>query len=331
MTDLNRRQVLRGAVVLGGAATLGAAVTVGGPLTSASAAPAGFPTYQYLGVPFAKASLRYNPTNELIFPCIRGVYDKLDAPLGRYYLYYAPHEAPGGICLAYGDSLAGPFTEYPANPIVSNVWAPHYSVTHVSSAHVLWSASNRKFYLYYHGENTTTRMAWSTDGIHFTYFGVVLNTSAIPNSTETSYARVFEHPIAGLGNKYVMVFMGVTNGTRKIFWGWSADGKSWSFQPTPLVSGGPDGQTDISGPALVTRNGTSYVVYHGNTGNMFITEVGNAFNRENHLGVFHYAMTGAPDNRRAAAPSFGTDGGSAYMFYEAGPRLNGTIAIARAI
>jgi len=331
MPDLNRRQVLRGAVMLGGAATLGSAATVGGPVASASAAPAGFPTYQYLGVPFTKASLRYNPTNELIFPCIRGVYDKLAAPLGRYYLYYAPHEAPGGICLAYGDSLAGPFTEYPANPIVSNVWAPHYSVTHVSSPFVLWSASNRKFYLYYHGENTTTRMAWSTDGIHFTYFGVVLNTSAIPNASETSYARVFEHPIAGLGNTYIMVFMGVTNGTRKIFWGWSADGKSWSFQPTPLVSPGPDGQTDISGPALLTRNGTSYIVYHGNTGKMFITEVGNAFDRENHLGVFHYALTGAPDNGRSAAPSFGSDGGTSYMFYEAGPRLNATIAIARAI
>jgi hypothetical protein len=259
------------------------------------------------------------------------VYDKISNRLGRYYLYYAPHNAPGGICLAYGDSLDGPFTEYPANPIVSNVWSPYYSVSHVSSPHVIWNASNSKFYLYYHGENTATRMAWSYDGVNWTYFGTVLTTAAIPGSTETSYARVFEHTVTGLGNKYVMLFMAVIGGTRKICWGWSNDGKSWQYDPTPLVWPGPDGQTDISGPYLLKANNTAYVVYHGNGGNMFLTEVGLAFDREVHLGVFHYAMTGAPDSGRSAAPSFGTDGGVQYMFYEAGPRLSATIAIARAI
>ena len=327
MTAMNRRHLLRGVVAAGGATALGA-LQLPEP---ADAAPAGFPTYKYLGVPFVKSALRYNPTNELIFPCIRGVYNDITGGLGRYYLYYAPHNPPGGICLAYGNSLAGPFTEHPANPIVSNVWSPHYSVSHVSSPHVIWNASNSKFYLYFHGENTTTRMAWSTDGVHFTYFGVVLSTAMIPGATETSYARVFEHPVAGLGNTYVMVFMGVTSGTRKIFWGWSADGKSWQFDPSPLVTPGPDSQTDISGPALLTRNGTSYIVYHGNGGNMFITEVGNNFDKEIHLGIFHHAMTGAPDNGRSAAPSFGTDGGVEYMFYEAGQRLQATIAVARAV
>jgi hypothetical protein len=313
---------------------LGAAgATVGGllPGAPASAAPAGFPTYQYIGTPFNKASLRYNPTNELIFPCIRGVYDKLASPLARYYLYYAPHNAPGGICLAYGDSLGGQFTEYPNNPIIANVWSPHYSVSHVSSPHVVWNTSNSKFYLYFHGENSTTRMAWSTDGVHYTYFGTVLDTSRIPGSTETSYARVFEHTVAGLNNKYIMVFMGVTSGTRKIFWGWSSDGKSWQYDPTPLVTPGPDGQTDIAAPHLLKRNNTAYIVYHGNGGNMFLTEVGNNFDREVHLGVFHYAMASAPDSGRSAAPSFGTDGSLQYMFYEAGQRSSSTIAVARAI
>ncbi|GAA4249599.1 hypothetical protein GCM10022255_034340 [Dactylosporangium darangshiense] len=211
------------------------------------------------------------------------------------------------------------------------MWSPHYSVSHVSSPHVLWSASNQKFYLYFHGENGTTRMAWSTDGVHFTYFGVVLSTAMVPGTTETSYARVFEHAIPALGSKYVMLFMGVTSGTRKIFWGWSSDAKSWQFDPTPLVTPTPDAQTDISGPHLLTRNGTSYVVYHGNGGDMYLTEVGNNFDREVHLGVFHTALSGAPDSGRSAAPSFGTDGGVEYMFYEAGPRLSATIAVARAI
>ncbi|WP_433044760.1 twin-arginine translocation signal domain-containing protein [Dactylosporangium sp. CS-033363] len=324
---MNRRQLLKGAALAGGATAIGAL-----QLPSAgSAAPAGFPDYRYLGVPFNKSALRYNPTGELIFPCIRGVYDKISGGLGRYYLYYAPHEKPGGICLAYGNSLGGPFTEYAANPIISNVWSGHYSVSHVSSPHVIWSASNSKFYCYFHGENNTTRMAWSTDGVHYTYFGVVLSTSMVPGTTETSYARVFEHTVTGLGNKYVMLFMGVTGGTRKIFWGWSSDAKSWQFDPTPLVYPGPDGQTDISGAHLLKRNGTAYVVYHGNGGNQFITEVGNAFDREVHLGVFHPALSGAPDSGRAAAPSFGTDGGVEYMFYEAGQRLSATIAVARAV
>jgi hypothetical protein len=47
--------------------------------------------------------------------------------------------------------------------------------------------------------------------------------------------------------------------------------------------------------------------------------------------VFHYAMAGAPDNGRSASASFGTDGGVEYMFYEAGPRLQATIAVARAV
>jgi len=324
--SLNRRQLLIGtaAAAAGG---LGATAMA----SPAAAAPAGFPTYRYLGTPFTKSALRYNPTNELIFPCIRGVYDKITSPLGRYYLYYAPHNAPGGICLAYGNSLSGQFTEYPNNPIVSNVWSPYYSVSHVSSPFVLWNAATKQFFLYFHGENTTTRMAYSTDAVHWKYWGTVLSTADIPGSTETSYARVFEHTVTGLNNKYIMVFMGVTNGTRKIFWGWSPDAKNWQFDPTPLVTPGPDAQTDISGAALLKRNNTAYIVYHGNGGDMFLTEVGLGFDKEIHLGVFHYALAGAPDSGRSAAPSFGTDGGVEYMFYEAGQRLSATIAVARAV
>jgi hypothetical protein len=324
--------VLRGAVALGGAAALGGVgAELLSPASAALAGPAGFPTYQYIGVPFDKSKLRYNPTNELIFPCIRGVYDKIAAPRARYYLYYAPHEKPGGICLSYGNTLGGPFTEYPSNPIIKNVWAPHYNVSHVSSPHVIWIPETKLFHLYYHGENTTTRLATSPDGINFSYYGSVLTTANIPNSTETSYARVFAHQVPGLGNNYVIMFMGVTGGTRKIFWGWSKDAKKFTYDPVPLVTPGPDGQVDIAGPTLVKRNGTSYIIYHGNRGNMFITEVGNGFDKEVHLGVFHTALTGAPDNGRSASPSFGTDNGVDYMYYEAGQRLSATIAVARAV
>jgi hypothetical protein len=64
---------------------------------------------------------------------------------------------------------------------------------------------------------------------------------------------------------------------------------------------------------------------------MHLSEVGNSFDRKVYLGVFHNSLSGAPDNGRAAAPSFGTDGGVEYMFYEAGQRSSSTIAVARAV
>ncbi|MCY1141994.1 hypothetical protein OWR29_28710 [Actinoplanes sp. Pm04-4] len=317
---MDRRSLLRGAAVVGAAGVSGLTL----PDAARAAGPAGMPTYKYLRDALT-LPLRYNPTGEFIFPCIRGVYDKISNARGRYYLYYAPHEKPGGICVAWADSLNGPFTEHPGNPIIDNVLPGGGTVSHVSSPHVTWIPAARQFYLYWHGENTTTRAARSTDGITFRDETPILSTRLVPGLTETSYARVFEH-----SGRYVMVYMGVLAGKRRIYHGWSPNGwDQWQFSQTPLVNPEPDGLTDISGPSLVTRNNTTYVAYHGNDGKMRITEVGNAFDRENHLGVFY--SPAASDNGRAAAPSFGTDGGVQYMFYEAGPRLNARICIARAV
>jgi hypothetical protein len=332
---LNRRRLLRGAAVLGAVTATGGALAGSfGRIRDANAATsnlAGFPRYQYVRDAFA-APLAYNPTKEFIFPCVRGVYDKISGALGRYYLYYAPHDAPGGICLAYADRLEGPYTEYPRNPIVDRV-LPTATVSHVSSPHVVWNASTREFFLYFHGENSCTRVARSSDGVTFRDETPILSTRLVPNTTETSYARVFEQSVPGKNNKYVMVFMAVHTvapGTRKIFWGWSPNGwDQWQFSPNPLVSPAPDGLTDISGPHLLRRNNTTYVAYHGNDGKLRLTEVGNAFDRENHLGVFHTPI--ASDNGRVASPAFGTDGGVSFMLYEAGPRLQARICVARAV
>jgi hypothetical protein len=327
----SRRIFLRGAAAAGTALAIGATAA-----PAASAAPGGFPDYRYVKTLLTPSQLRYNPTGEIIFPCIRGVYDRLPSPLGRYYLYYAPHDAPGGICLAYGDSLEGPFTEYPANPIVSNKWSPHYSASHVSSPHVMWNANTREMWLYFHGENTTTRLARSKDGIHFTYDKVVLNTSMLPaGTTETSYARVFPHNLPSRGARYVMLFMrNNTTNHRDIGWGWSADGRNWIFDQQPLVRHSDVGAVNIGGPHLLTRNGSAYVVYNKDKtsgGDLMITEVGADFTRRDHLGLFHDSMPGAPDNGRVAAPSFGTQEGVPYMIYEAGDRLQGAIAVPRAL
>ncbi|WP_413760350.1 hypothetical protein [Streptomyces sp. MMBL 11-3] len=330
-----------------GAAT-GAALTVGGlaapaasalapeasDVAAAAAAPGGFPDYRYVRTLLKPSQLKYNPTGEIIFPCIRGTAGRIANPLGRYYLYYGPHDAPGGICLAYGDSLEGPFTEYPHNPIVANTWQPHYSVSHVASAHVMWHEGLKEMWMYFHGENTTTRLARSKNGIDFTYDKVVLTTSMLPSgTTETSYARVFPHELPSRGAHFVMVFMlNNTSNHRDIHWGWSADGRTWTFDQQPLVRHTDVGAVNIGGPHLLYRNGSTYVVYNkdkGSGGDLMITEVGNDFSRRTHLGVFYNSVSSAPESGRAAAPSFGTDGGVPYMIYEAGDRLAGSIAMAR--
>ncbi|MYW62601.1 hypothetical protein GTY65_00685 [Streptomyces sp. SID8379] len=329
---IDRRTLLRTATVSGALLALGGPGAAAG--TAVAAAPGGFPDYTYRGTLLRPQDLKYNPTDEIIFPCVRGVYDKLADPLGRYYLYYAPHDAPGGICLAYGDSLEGPFTEYPDNPIVSNTWSPHYSVSHVSSPHVMWHEEKREFWLYFHGENTTTRLARSRDGVRFTYDTEVLTTAMLPaGATETSYARVFRHDLPARGAKYVIVFMrNNTTNHRDICWGWSPDGRTWEVDPKPLIDHAAVGAVNVGGPHLLSRDGTTYVVYNTDKesgGNILITEVGNDFSRRDHLGVFYDSRSTAPENGRAASPSFGTDGGVPYMVFEAGERLSGAIAVAR--
>ncbi|MGW5848859.1 hypothetical protein ACWFQ8_13070 [Streptomyces sp. NPDC055254] len=325
-SGFDRRAILRGGIALGAAAVTGSA-TAAFASPAQAAGPGGMPTYRYLRDALA-LPLNYNLTGEFIFPCIRGVHDKIENPRSRFYLYYAPHENPGGICVAFSDTLEGPFRDTAANPIIDRD-LPSTSVSHVSSPHVIWDAASQQFFCYFHGENTVTRVARSRDGINFTDETPVLSTRLVPGTSETSYARVFEHALPGRNNKYVMVFMGVKGG-RRIFYGWSPNGwDNWQFSPTPLVNPEPDGLTDISGPTLVKRNNTTYVAYHGNDGRMRITDVGNAFNRETHLGVFHSPI--GSDQGRVAAPSFGTDNGTEYMFYEAGPRLSARICIARAI
>ncbi|MFC3996779.1 hypothetical protein ACFOVU_12690 [Nocardiopsis sediminis] len=334
---IGRRTLLTGAVAATAVAALGElpAPPAAASTAAASAPPtaaAVLPEYTYLRRALDTANLAYNPTGEFIFPCLRGTAGRLpDAP-GRFLLYYAPHERPGGICVAYADTPEGPYTEHPGNPIVARDWAPHYSVSHVSSPHVLWNAQEREMWLYFHGENTTTRLARSRNGIDFTYEGAVLTTSMLPEgTTEASYARVFEHPLADRGSRYVMVFMrNDTTDRRSIGWGWSRDGISFDFDPEPLIDHAAVGADNVSGAHLVERNNSTYVAYHTGEGDIRLTEVGRDFSLRRHLGTIHRPLAGPPDNGRSAAPSYSVHQGTEYMVYEAGHRLEATIAIARA-
>ncbi|MGK5731696.1 hypothetical protein [Streptomyces sp. URMC 124] len=73
------------------AAAAGIAEGTGGGLLAGAgparaAGPAGMLAYRYLRDALV-GPLR--PTGEVIFPCIRGVYDKISGARSRYYLYYA--------------------------------------------------------------------------------------------------------------------------------------------------------------------------------------------------------------------------------------------------
>ncbi|KRE98885.1 hypothetical protein ASG89_28385 [Paenibacillus sp. Soil766] len=294
-----------------------------------ASALAGFPIFKYQGQVLDPLELKYNPTDEIIFPQVVNAREHIANPLGNYYLYYAPHDAPGGINLAYSDSLDGPWTEYDANPLIANVWSPHYNVSHVSSPYMIWNDAAQKYYMYYHGENTTTRIASTSDGINFTYERKALGTSDFVGLMETSYAKVFKYTIPSKNNTYIMLLMGNTTANkRNIYLAWSNDGLNWTTQKNPLITSNASEGTNLSGPTYFPWNGKHYVAYHASSGNVHITEVGANFDLENHLGVLHDSDD-VIDKGRTASANFVYDGEDLYMFYEQGDRLGGVLAYAK--
>lgn len=277
------------------------------------------------------SEMNYNPTGEFDFPTIIRAADYFENPLGTYYMYYGPHDGPGGIALAYADSVTGPWVEYTENPVISRNWQPHYSVSHVASAHPIWNEEEERLFLYFHGENSVTRLASSEDGLHFDYEQEVVDTSDFTNISEASYARVFEHELAGKDNRYVMMLMGNHQGTRKIYLAWSADGREWETQQEPLISPQSGQGGNLSGAYYFPYNGKHYVTVHGGTGNQYVVDVGENFDQEIHLGSYYQPSQVAPENGRAASRSYIYSNNELYMVYEAGQRGSTKIALARAI
>lgn len=294
------------------------------------------PQYTYYKLLIDPTKLNYNVGDDVIFPSVLKASDYFTNPLGTYYLYYAPHDAPGGICLAYSNNIEGPYTEYTSNPVISKDWPPYYNVSHVSSPHAVWNQEAGKLYLYFHGENSATRLASSTNGINFSYENVCVTSSQFSGVTEASYARVFRYTIPSKGNTWIMLLMGNNGGTRKIYLAWSNDGKSWTTRTTPLISpnGGAGEGTQLASPFFYQWKGKNYVLYHsdetvGGSGKICVTEVGKEFDLENHFGTYYQPAATYPDENRAADPFIYTSDSVGYLFYCAGPRLSGRIALAK--
>ena len=135
-------------------------------------------------------------------PSLVRVPDWVEAPLGRYYLYFADHKG-AYIRLAYADAVEGPWQIYApgslqltqtpflqAAPVLTEeqkqqvlktfaqrgLSIAHDPVTevttpHIASPDVIVDEASRRFVMFYHGlegvGHQVTRVATSTDGIHF--------------------------------------------------------------------------------------------------------------------------------------------------------------------
>lgn len=294
--------------------------------------PHNWPDFKYQGVLTNKETFKYNPTNEFIFPSIFHAGEYLEEPLGEWYLYYAPHENPGGISFMYADSLDGPWTEHGKNPIIKNVWDPYYSVPHVSSPEAIWNKESGRLFVYFHGDNTMTRWAESEDGLNFKYGGIAIdNAMGGPNVTETSYARVFLNPNKHSKYTYAMFYMGnEVDDIRRIRKATSVDGRTWKAYPEYVVEGGAEEGDNVSGGNLWKWNNQLYVIYHGSSGKMYARTIDRKLENVGTKPILLYEASGVGnDTGRTAAPEIITRKGETYMFYESGQRLGATIAWAK--
>lgn len=289
------------------------------------------PVFEFGGIITDKETLRYNPTNEFIFPSVFHASEYFEEPLGEWYLYYAPHDSPGGISLMFADSLEGPWTEYAANPLIGNQWLPHYdTVTHISTPEAFWHPEEEQLLLYFHGENSTTRYATSKDGISFDYGGTaVTNDDGGPGTSETSYARVFEHPDPASTYNYAMFYMDNTpQNIRRIRIAESMDAREWEVRDEPLVVPGAAEGQNVSSANLWEWDGQLYVIYHASSGKIHARATNPSFTELGPTLDLHQATGSGQDTGRVAAPEIVSADWKTYLFYEAGDRLGATIAYA---
>lgn len=294
--------------------------------------PAGWPVFWHKGVITDPATSKYNPTGEFIFPSVFHAGRWLgSAARAEWYLYYAPHDDPGGVSLRYSDSLEGPWTEYENNPVIARTWSPHYNVPHVSSPDAIWNTEAGRMIMYFHGSNSVTRWAYSDDGIKFGYGGVaVQNSQGGSQVTETSYARVFYHPDTSSRYKYGMFYMGnERDNKRRIRLAESVDGKTWDVSPNYVVAPGPEEGANVSAGELWNWRGQNYIIYHASSGKIYARTIDKTLRNVGTTPIVLFAGRGDDSGDRCASPVVVTRNGLTYLFYEKGGRLGGTIAWAK--
>ncbi|MCW4459964.1 DUF1349 domain-containing protein [Microbacterium sp. MPKO10] len=270
----------------------------------------------------------WNPGHEFIFPSVFHASEYLDEPLAEWYVYYAPHDAPGGINLMYSDSLDGPWTQYESNPLIRKTWGDNYDVSHVSAPDAVWNDETGELFLYFHGENTTDRYATSTDGVTFDYGGVVMTTEQFgQDATETSYNRIFENPFPANGWEYAMFFMvNDTTNVRRIGLAYSHDMVNWEAQPGWVVEPGVAEGTNVAGPEIWQWDGKTYVLYGSSTGTIFAKQLDSSLHSFGESLPLYVPGATPPQDGRASSPQIITVGDKTHMIFEIGGRSGTTIA-----
>src|SRR5699024_7429558 len=103
--------------------------------------------------------------------------------------------------------------------------------------------------------------------------------------SEASYARVFEHTIPELDNKYIMLLMITGSGNnmhRNIYYAYSDDGITWTPVQEPLLNPdelGPEYKNDFSGPWFMEWDGRYFVICHASSGEIYAFEVGESLDQ----------------------------------------------------
>ena len=141
----------------------------------------------------------------------------VDAPLGKYYMYFAHHKGKF-IRLAYADEVSGPWTVY--EPGTLQLSQTPLFQTHIASPDVHVDHEARVIRMYFHGsrleEKQKTSVATSSDGINFRPQGNLLG---------SAYFRVFRwHDYY-----YALDAHGYLNRSRH-------PESDWTMRPQPLIS-----------------------------------------------------------------------------------------------
>jgi hypothetical protein len=247
------------------------------------------PQFTFKGVALHPQNLDYAPTDQLVHPSIIKTAGCIKKPLGKYYMYYAPHKHIA-ISMAYANSMDGPWTEYNGNPVVRGPSAPD----------IEWIEENSKFYLWGHRKNLQTELWTSDDGLNFEYHSVSITASTIGTRNAT-YSRVYEYPLQRYGSKYIMLYSGFLEekGIRCIWLAHSRDAENWVQLKTPLVEPIEGEMNDCYGPAFLRWKNRNFITYQDHTtwrgGNIKYVEVDQEFNPVGDTGRRYVLMDPTPD------------------------------------
>ncbi len=293
-------------------------------LTLASAVLAGdegpLPEFELQGVAVHPKDLEYTPTGDLIHPTIVKTEGRVKDALGKFYLYYAPHKHVA-ISMAYSNSMEGPWTEYPKNPVVQGPSAPD----------IRWIPEQGKYFMWGHRKNSQTELWTSEDGIRFEHHSVSVTASGIGTRNAT-YSRTYEYRLKKYGSKYVMVYSGFLEdrGIRCVWLAHSKDAVKWTQLKTPLVEPVEGENNDCYGPSLLQWEGKNFLVYQDHTtwrgGNLKYVELDENLNAVGAGGKRHVLIdppAGPPLNDRLRGTEFYREGDTLYLFSSASrsPRL----------